>query len=98
MEVAYKVGNTMVRQRKNTEEYLNPWAGEAGWKTDPRQFNVISGAQAAPERRIASAPRNFKKPDRRKSLIPFNWMQMATIVLGLVAVSLMVSLGQLLLG
>lgn len=92
MEVAYKVGNSMVRERKNTEEYLNPWAGEAGWKTDPRQFNVISGAHAQPRRRYTGGPRNVKKSIPKKSFFPFNWLQVATLILGIVAITLMAAL------
>ena len=89
MEAARNFEGGMGRKRRNTEEFLNPWAGEAGWKTDPRTFNVISGAQQARrDRKHTGGPRNLKKTLPRKSVVPFNWLQMVTLFLGVISLGL----------
>ena len=98
MQAARKIEGHMNRKRKNTEEFLNPWAGEAGWKTDPRSFSVVSGSHKVKRRRKnTGGPRNIEKRIPKQQIIPFNWLQLTTAFLGLVAFGLMAYLASVML-
>ncbi len=76
----------MTRSRSQTEEFMSPWSTGPAWRFNPGDISIVSKPVTSTRRRLLTdGAANIKKSLPQNMDGSLNYLQIATLVLGSVA-------------